>query len=423
MSGGGRTEIAAFFGLSCDRCGVPIEHPSIRAPYHYCSDCRVTVARENKRKYMAKARKQATGPRPCKRCGTTMYPKPGYECVVRDYCERCAFPHMQERRRAGRHKQGLGLPVTKPCARCGKMMTLTGPQKMRKYCPDCSHPHMKEYQAQFRDEVRRAAGIPDLVIKPCAKCGKEMTLDRSSTSYATKYCNECREAARVAPIIKQCARCGKEMKLEKVPGANAIKYCSECRPLIYNERHKESSRPSSRKPPKPVYIINCKDCGKEVLATCSSQVRCDDCREVKRETYFTIRRLRWAIANRAVVDPAGAKRFVAQMIAEDGPEFKKLAIDGIVERVIIDKRKVNEYLKPEIKEMWTEEDEKQTEPDPESCPEARDGKHFFSGADAMGVMARVKAGLPPDENRMEVIRCIYCGKKHADSIDYVKEAT
>jgi len=325
----------------------------------------------------------------CIRCGALFEPP---RKGRRKYCDACAGIVENEQQltywRTHRKSQSS---VVKLCLKCGKALPPTPgyPYSLKTYCDPCRILGVRESQARRRAVVRHARGLDKTVTKPCVRCGKDMLLLASR--------------------------------------AEKRKYCTECRLVVDREVVKASARLQAREGRQPVGIINCVDCGKDVLALSKRQIRCDECRLVNAQVFYAIRELRSAIYNKAIVDPADARKFVVQMIAEEGLDFKQYAIDGIVERVIVDRvivdrRKVNEYLKPDDKGGWTKDDETQTKPDdPTWCPDSREGKHYFSGADALGVMARVKVGLSQDENRPDIIRCIYCGKKSPQSADYKEE--
>jgi hypothetical protein len=120
---------------------------------------------------------------------------------------------------------------------------------------------------------------------------------------------------------KNCVVCGTDMGVVH----HSTKYCSTCRP----ERQRHGA---------PVRVRSCVDCGCAFFVTGGRHKRCSDCRAVRTQIYHAIRGLRAAIANKAIANPDDAIRFVQDMVQEDGAKFTNWAIDGVVERIIVDER-------------------------------------------------------------------------------------
>jgi len=196
-------------------------------------------------------------------------------------------------------------PPVKVCRRCGTLLPPTPGYSfsLKRWCTACQKLRNHESSARSREKYRIGRGLGPNVNKPCVRCGKVMNLKPST--------------------------------------AKVRKYCGECRLIVDKEKMKISSaRGLSRE---PVRIINCADCGKEMLVIYKTQVRCHDCKIIRCKIFTAVRALRSAVYNKAIVNPADARKLVVDMIAEDGLDFKQFAIDGIVEKVIVDRRTLDKY--------------------------------------------------------------------------------
>ena len=84
-------------------------------------------------------------------------------------------------------------------------------------------------------------------------------------------------------------------------------------------------------------IIPCEDCGKMFPRRSTLTRRCSECAKQyireEGERYYLIKCIRSNFAVIAQVAPEEAKAIEEDMIQEDGPAFKEMLLDGILERV------------------------------------------------------------------------------------------
>lgn len=82
--------------------------------------------------------------------------------------------------------------------------------------------------------------------------------------------------------------------------------------------------------------IKCLDCGKEIEifkgGRGQNRKYCNECRLVKTKMFYTLLEIRSKYASLYRVNPKLAKQIKEEMIAKEGEEFTKMAIDGIDEK-------------------------------------------------------------------------------------------
>ena len=96
---------------------------------------------------------------------------------------------------------------------------------------------------------------------------------------------------------------------------------------------------STQKPANPTWLhiphsIVCVDCGQTVEVRSIVTKRCPECRKVNASLFYAVRHVRSQFASVAEQDPETAKRLHSQMVAEEGPDFAELALDGIPDRML-----------------------------------------------------------------------------------------
>lgn len=155
--------------------------------------------------------------------------------------------------------------MTRVCEECGK------------YLPDGSHPNTRFHPQCYHERVRRVQSERNRKQKTCIQCGAAIPPRSCLKSY-------CPEHKRTSAAYRRqhiaCIECG-----EPFPrGSKFQKYCPQ---------H-----------------------SKENIA-------------IQAEKYHAIRNTRGQFAELATNNPGEAKRILADIIAEEGPQFQELLLNGL----------------------------------------------------------------------------------------------